>query len=235
MLNPGGVGQETYRFCPVADVRGPHQLSIFSPTAIIGKEWSKSAADLTPRYRENHVTIRVARLTDAAAIHAIYLPIVEQTSISFELVPPSIGEIRERISRTLEMLPWLVSEDSRGGVNGYVYASKHRERPAYQWSVDVTVYIREDSRSQGIGGRLYRALFEELVPLGYFQAFGGIALPNRPSIALHESVGFRHIGTYRSVGFKLGAWHDVEWWQKELQPPTDPRLIRSFADTLDGG
>ncbi len=175
------------------------------------------------------MSLRVAQPADAAAIHAIYLPIVRDTSISFELAPPSIVEMRDRISRTLETLPWLVSEDSQGQINGYAYAGKHRERLAYQWAVDVTAYVREDSRKSGIGKHLYGTLFEELVRLGYCQAFGGIALPNDASVALHESVGFTHIGTYRNVGFKLGAWHDVGWWQKELQAPAEPSPILNFT------
>jgi phosphinothricin acetyltransferase len=175
------------------------------------------------------MSIRVAKPIDAAAVHAIYLPIVRETPISFELLPPSIDEMRGRIATTLVTLPWLVSVDPEGHVNGYAYAGKHRERLAYQWSVDVTAYVREDSRNLGIGKRLYGALFERLIPLGYFQAFGGIALPNDASVALHESVGFKHIGTYRNVGFKLGAWHDVGWWQKELRAPTEPAPVRNFS------
>ena len=168
------------------------------------------------------MTIRIATPADAEAITAIYAPVVANTSISFELTPPTVDEIFARIERTLRDLPWLVSEDAQGGVNGYVYASKHRERPAYQWSVDVTAYVREDARGLGVGKRLYQALFEELATLGYFQAFAGIALPNNASVALHESVGFQPIGIYRNVGFKLGAWHDVGWWQKELRVPVEP-------------
>lgn len=175
------------------------------------------------------MTIRIATPADAEAITAIYAPIVANTSISFELAPPSVDEMRGRIEKTLQDLPWLVSEDAQGAVNGYVYASKHRERPAYQWSVDVTAYVREDARGQGVGKRLYQALFAELTTLGYFQAFAGIALPNGASVALHESVGFQPIGIYRKVGFKLGAWHDVGWWQKELRSPMEPTSPTAFG------
>jgi phosphinothricin acetyltransferase len=177
------------------------------------------------------MTIRTATPADAEAITGIYAPIVANTTISFELTPPSVDEMRARIEKTLQDLPWLVCEDVQGAVNGYVYASKHRERPAYQWSVDVTAYVREDMRGRGIGRRLYKALFAELVTLGYFQAFAGIALPNDASVSLHESVGFEPIGVYRKVGFKLGAWRDVGWWQKELRFPSDPVAPYAF----DGG
>jgi phosphinothricin acetyltransferase len=174
------------------------------------------------------MTIRTATPADAEAITAIYAPIVERMSISFELAPPSVDEMGSRVEKTLQDLPWLVSEDAQGGVNGYVYASKHRERPAYRWSVDVTACVREDARGQGVAKRLYEALFKELVILGYFQAFAGIALPNGASVALHESVGFRPVGVYRKVGFKLGAWHDVGWWQNELRLPSDPIAPKPF-------
>ena len=175
------------------------------------------------------MTVRTATPADANAITAIYSPIVTNTSISFELVPPSADEMRGRIVKTLQDLPWLVSEDAQGEVNGYVYASKHRERPAYQWSVDVTAYVREDARGLGVGKRLCQALFAELATLGYFQAFAGIALPNDASVALHESVGFEPIGVYRKVGFKLGTWHDVGWWQRELRSPTEPTDPTAFG------
>ncbi len=175
------------------------------------------------------MNIRVATLTDAEAIAAIYAPVVANTFISFELTAPTVNEMRDRIANTLQDLPWLVSQDAEGLVNGYVYASRHRERLAYQWSVDVTAYVREDARGRGVGKRLYEALFPQLAALGYFQAFAGIALPNVASVALHESVGFRPLGVYRKVGFKLGAWHDVGWWQRELRDPMEqPTSPTSF-------
>ncbi|MFZ5545066.1 MAG: arsinothricin resistance N-acetyltransferase ArsN1 family B [Pseudomonadota bacterium] len=173
--------------------------------------------------------MRTATPDDAEAIAAIYAPIVRDTAISFELEPPTAGQMRERIAATLQRLPWLVSLDAQGEVNGYVYASRHRERAAYQWAVDTTAYVRADSRGQGVGRRLYEALFRTLAELGYFQAFAGIALPNEASVALHESVGFEPIGVYRNVGFKLGAWRDVGWWQKSLQPLQTPDEPRRFA------
>ena len=174
--------------------------------------------------------IRSATPDDDKAIAAIYAPIVRETAISFELEPPDAAEMHARIEKTLPVLPWLVSEDASGAVNGYVYASKHRERVAYQWSVDVTAYVRNDCRGQGIGRRLYTRLFEELVDLGYYQAFAGVALPNPASVALHESVGFKPLGVYEKVGFKFGAWRDVGWWQRELQPPMPhPEPPRPFT------
>jgi L-amino acid N-acyltransferase YncA len=176
------------------------------------------------------MTIRIASPDDAPEIMVIYAPVVASTAISFELEPPSGDEMRRRIANTLERFPWLVSEDSAGRIDGYVYASQHRERAAYQWAVDVTAYVRADARRQGVGRRLYDALCARLGQLGYFQAFAGIALPNPASVALHESVGFTYLGTYRNVGYKLGSWHDVGWWQKELRTPILPTAPLAFGE-----
>ena len=159
-------------------------------------------------------SVRVATADDAEAIARIYAPIVEHTVISFELEVPTVDEMRRRIVATLVRFPWLVSVDAHGAVDGYVYASRHRARAAYQWSVDVTAYVREGARGRGVGKRLYTRLFE---------------LPNAASIALHESVGFEPLGIYRDVGFKRGAWHDVGWWQRALQPPTSPQEPKPFG------
>jgi phosphinothricin acetyltransferase len=166
--------------------------------------------------------IRLATLADAEQIAAIYAPIVLNTAISFETEPPTAEQMRARIAKSLERHCWLVSEDEQGRVAGYVYASAFRDRAAYRWSVETTAYVREDRRGSGIGKRLYTALLAELLALGYHQVFAGIALPNAASVALHEGVGFKPVGCYRNVGFKLGAWHDVGWWQLELRPPSVP-------------
>lgn len=166
--------------------------------------------------------IRLATAVDAAAIHAIYAPIVRDTVISFELAPPDEDEVARRIAGTLEKHPWLVLED-HGVVAGYAYASEHRERLAYQWSVDVSCYVHERSRRRGVGRSLYDALKRVLVAQGFRNAFAGVALPNPASMALHESVGFVEIGRYRNVGFKLGAWRDCAWLQCALgELPPDP-------------
>lgn len=175
--------------------------------------------------------LRTATPDDAAAVAAIYAPVVLHTAISFETAPPDAAEMRGRIEKTLVSLPWLVAEDAAGAVCGYAYAGKHRERAAYQWWLDTTVYVREDMRGQGVGRALYAALLPVLAELGYCQAFAGIALPNAGSVALHEAVGFEPLGVYRSVGFKHGAWRDVGWWQRSLQPlglhgePSEPRAF----------
>lgn len=173
--------------------------------------------------------IRTATPNDGAAVAAIYAPVVQHTAISFETELPDEAEMSARIERTLTSLPWLVAVDSDGAVCGYAYASKHRERAAYQWSVDTTVYVREDMRGQGVGRALYGRLLPLLAELGYCQAFAGVALPNAGSVALHEAMGFEAIGVYRNVGYKHGAWRDVGWWQRGLRPldaPTAPTAFR---------
>jgi len=166
--------------------------------------------------------LRIASAADATAIHAIYAPYVRDTAISFELEPPSVDEMRGRIASTLEAFPWLVWEEA-GRVAGYAYASRHRERLAYQWSVDVSAYVHPDFHRRGIGKALYVELLRRLRLQGFVNAYAGIALPNAASVALHESVGFAPLAVYRGVGYKLGRWHDVGWWECRLaQPPAAP-------------
>jgi L-amino acid N-acyltransferase YncA len=174
--------------------------------------------------------IRLVTREDGAGIAEIYRPIVASTSISFETDPPDEQEIQRRIEETLPGFPWLVCEQ-QGRVAGYAYATRHRSRAAYQWSVDVSVYVHPDFRRRGIGQGLYVALLQILRAQGYFNAYAGIALPNPGSVGLHEAIGFKAIGVYRNVGFKLGAWHDVGWWELALQPAgRAPGPLRSVAE-----
>jgi phosphinothricin acetyltransferase len=176
------------------------------------------------------IQIRLARPSDAGAIRAIYAPFCALDShVSFETEPPSLEEMRRRVQKTLERWPWLVGDD--GEVVGYVYACEHRERAAYRWSVDVTVYIRGDQRRTGLGRALYTSLFELLRLHGYVNAYAGTSLPNEGSIGLHRALGFQPVGVYTSVGHKGGAWHDVAWWQLALvDRPENPREPISFSD-----
>ena len=180
--------------------------------------------------------IRLADERDAAAIAAIYRPVVEDTAISFETIAPDQQEIALRVADTLRTYPWLVC-DRDGQIAGYAYASKHRVRAAYQWSVDTSAYVAPEFWRQGVGGGLYRSLFAILAAQGFVNAYAGIALPNPASVGLHESVGFRPVGVYRSVGYKLGAWHDVGWWELRLRPlesfpaaPVEMSAIQARSD-----
>jgi L-amino acid N-acyltransferase YncA len=174
------------------------------------------------------IEIRTARLEDAAAIQAIYAPVVAQTAISFEDVPPTVEEMQQRITSTLQTYPYLVAVRN-GDVVGYAYASQHRARAAYRWAVDVTVYISESERRTGVGHQLYKALLPILAHQGFRSAYAGISQPNAGSVALHERLGFRHIGTYPNVGYKFGQWHDVGYWHLPLSTsPFPPGEICPF-------
>jgi phosphinothricin acetyltransferase len=168
-------------------------------------------------------TIRLATAADAAQVQAIYAPVVRDTPISFEAEPPGVDEMRRRIVTNLEHeRPWLVAELD-GMVAGYVYASQHRERAAYRWCADVSVYVHESARRRSVGRALYTSLFAVLALQGFHNLYAGATLPNPASVALHESLGFRPVGVYHSTGYKLGAWHDVIWWERELGArPVDP-------------
>jgi L-amino acid N-acyltransferase YncA len=173
------------------------------------------------------VTIRDADPgRDAAACSEIYAPHVAQSATSFEERPPDAGEVAARIERTSKTHPWLVAEGPDGLVVGYAYSCAHRERPAYRWSADVSVYVADDHRGQGIGRQLYEALIERLRRQGFRMACAGITLPNEASVALHEHLGFVPAGVFRGIGWKAGAWRDVGWWQLDLAPELGESGIR---------
>lgn len=173
--------------------------------------------------------IRLATPDDAEQVQAIYAPYCS-TPISFELEPPSVEEMRGRLTKILGQYPWLVWEED-GAILGYVYAMQHRERAAYLWSVDTAVYVRQGRQRRGVGKRLYTALFEVLPLQGYVNAYAGVTLPNPASVGLHEAMGFQPLGVYRQVGFKCGAWHDVAWFQRPLQPrPVAPTPLKPLAE-----
>lgn len=167
------------------------------------------------------LALRLATPADAAQVRAIYGPIVAETAISFEDEVPSEPETARRIEQVLAVAPWLVLEED-GVVLGYAYATKHRDRAAYRWSVDASVYVSGGRRRGGVGRALYRSLLALLARQGFHAVHAGIALPNAPSVGLHEALGFRPVAVYPKVGFKLGAWHDVGWWQLELRERSGP-------------
>lgn len=161
---------------------------------------------------------------DAAACAAIYRPHVEASPTSFEERAPDVAEMGERIREISTIHPWLVAERD-GAIRGFAYACPHRSRPAYRWAVDVAAYVDAVHRGQGIGGKLYEALLEQLRRRGFYVC-AGITLPNDASVALHEGLGFEPVGVYRRIGWKEGAWRDVGWWQLQLrhsdEPPAEP-------------
>jgi phosphinothricin acetyltransferase len=183
-------------------------------------------------------TIRLATPDDAEQVRAIYAPYCH-TPISFEMEPPSVEEMRGRLAKVLGPYPWLVCEGG-GEVLGYAYATQHRERAAYRWSVDTSVYVRQGRQRRGVGRALYTSLLAGLPLQGFVNAYAGVTLPNPASVGLHEAMSFEPVGVYRQVGFKCGSWHDVAWYQRPLQPrpgelppPTPLEEVRHTAEWLE--
>jgi phosphinothricin acetyltransferase len=173
-------------------------------------------------------TIRLATGFDASAIAAIYRPYCEDSAVSFEQVAPNAVEMAKRIGSVTPQRPWIVLEDE-GTVAGYAYAVPHHERWAYRWSVNTAIYISSTHQRRGGGRALYSTLFDLLRHLGYYRAAAGITLPNAASIGLHAAMGFELVGVYRDIGYKLGAWRDVAWYEADIQPlvadPQEPHGI----------
>jgi len=156
--------------------------------------------------------IRLASSADAEGILAIYAPYITGTSFTFEAEVPSKETFAERINSYLKFWPWLVCEVD-GKIAGYAYGAKYRERAGYQWCVECSVYVHDDFQRKGIAGKLYTGLFEILKKQGYRNVYAVINLPNDKSVELHESLGFTWFATYENVGYKLGKWKTVGWWQ----------------------
>jgi phosphinothricin acetyltransferase len=182
--------------------------------------------------------IRLAQPSDAAGILDIYAPYIRDTSITFETEVPTIADFSKRIKSYLEHWPWLVYEEN-GMIGGYAYASRYRERTAYQWGVECSVYVHDDFHRKGIASDLYAKLFTILKAQGFTTVYAVINLPNDPSVALHESMGFRYFATYEKVGYKLGKWKNVGWWQLQLNEyvnePIPPfKFSEIDADLING-
>jgi L-amino acid N-acyltransferase YncA len=165
--------------------------------------------------------IRDASALDAGACAAIYAPYVTGTAITFEIEPPTVEEMAARIESTRATHAWMVLEDD-GRVVGYAYGGPMKPRAAYRWSCEVSVYLELGRRRTGGGRALYEALFERLTERGFRTAVAGMTLPNDASVGLHKALGFEEIGTYRKIGWKLDAWHDVHWRQRHLAVLPDP-------------
>jgi len=161
------------------------------------------------------IEIRPATVADAPRCAEIYAPFVKDSWVSFELAVPDDAEMASRIAKALHSHDWLIAE-ADGRVIGYAYGSDHRSRAAYQTSCDVAAYIDRDHKRLGIGRSLYEALLLRLKARKMHAAFAGIALPNEASIALHQAMGFDLVGTYKEVGWKMGCWRDVAWFQRLL-------------------
>ena len=161
------------------------------------------------------VTIRSARSEDAADIQAIYAPFVQETSVSFETVPPSVETMAARISSNLARHGYFVAE-SEAGILGFAYASPYRPRPAYDRTAEVSVYLAPQAQGRGLAQALYRALFAHLAARGFHTAVAIVTLPNLQSAQLHERCGFAHVGSLQDVGRKFGQWHGTAIYQRMI-------------------
>jgi len=168
--------------------------------------------------------IRLATPGDGDALAAIYAPAVRDLATSFELEPPDGAEMARRVEKIMVRTPWLVCERD-GTVIGYAYAGPHRDRAAYQWSVEVSAYVSATAHRGGIARRLYTSLFAILALQGFRNAYAGITLPNPASVGFHETMGFTRVGVFCGIGYKFGAWHDVMWLERRLRErDTEPEV-----------
>lgn len=182
----------------------------------------------------NDKNIRLATESDSTSILQIYAPYITDTVITFEYQVPTMTEFSDRIANIKRKYPWLVCE-IKDNIVGYAYASRFREREAYSWSVDFSVYINPQYHRKNIGKALYFALFEILKLQGYYNIYAGVTIPNIKSESLHESFGFKAIGIYQNVGYKFGRWHDVKWYglkiNEHIQSPVKPKSIDEVSNT----
>ncbi len=162
--------------------------------------------------------IRKVEANDAESIAEIYNHYIVNTVATFEEAPVCDKEMMQRIAQVAEYeLPWLVAENERGELIGYAYATKWRERFAYRFSVEITVYLSPAQSNKGVGSKLYAALFDELNQRGVHSVIGGITLPNSASVALHEKFGLKQVARFDEVGFKFDRWLDVGYWQGKIK------------------
>ena len=166
------------------------------------------------------MVIRLATPADVPALLAIYAPYVRDTAATFEYDVPTHEAFAARVAAIQTQYPYLVAEVA-GRVLGYAYASRHRERAAYAWSVEVSVYVHPDGQRQGLARQLYTQLLERLAGQGFVNAYAVITLPNPASEQLHRSMGFRPVGVFDRVGYKFGTWYSTCWLQRARRPHPD--------------
>ena len=183
----------------------------------------------TPASPQPH--IRLASADDAGGIRAVYAPFVD-TPVTFEEEAPSCEAYRERIVRICEKYPCLVAEED-GRVVGFAYAHELRERIAFRWNAELSVYLAPTTQGQGVGSRLYATLIELLRLTGIKAVYGVVTSPNPASERLHRAFGFALMGVQPHAGFTCGAWHDVAWYVREIAPfedePAPPVPFPLFA------
>lgn len=171
--------------------------------------------------------IRFAAAKDAAELLEIYAPYVTGTTVSFEYEVPAVEEFRRRVEETSARYPYLVWEED-GALLGYAYAHPYAARPAYQWSAELTVYLRQGVSRRGLGSQLYGALMELLRLQGVRNVYGCVTAENTASVAFHHALGFREAGRFSQVGYKLGRWLDVLWLEKAIASGGEPQPLVSF-------
>ncbi len=180
--------------------------------------------------------IRIATAFDAGQVHAIYAPAVTESATSFETEVPSVDEIVRRIDGTLTTYPFIVAERDAEIVS-FVYARRWRERRSYDWDVEITAFVKDGNEGRGIGRAMYTALIDLMAAQGLANAVAAVTVPNEASSKFHESMGFHLAGTFPSCGYKLGAWHTVEFWWRQLadlpdepRPPIPFKTFRTFPE-----
>ena len=174
------------------------------------------------------MNIRLAKPLDAAALLAIYAPYVENTAITFEYEVPTIEDFGNRIEKTLEKYPYLVAEEN-GALLGYAYASTYYTRAAYDWAVELSVYVSQDARGKGVGSKLYDELEDLLDQMGYMHFLACISLPNEDSITFHTKRGYQQVAHFPKIGYKFERWHDIVWLQKSLDKQAAPiKLLKEM-------
>lgn len=175
--------------------------------------------------------LRCVSPSDAQVLLNIYAPYVTDSAVSFELELPSISVFTQRINDYSVRFPWIVAEDD-DGILGYAYAFSYRERKAYQWCVETSVYLAPEAKGKGVGKKLYARLFEVLGEMHFTRAYAVITLPNEASTRFHSKMGFESFATYHNVGFKFNRWHDVHWMEKVIQSPEKPSEPILFSNWL---
>lgn len=182
---------------------------------------------------EAKITIRPVKISDAGKLLEIYAPYIQNTNVTFEYAVPSIGEWEERIRSVITLFPWLVAECD-GEIAGYAYATKHRERVAYSWCCESSVYLSEEFYGRGIAKVLYQKLFEILKHQGYINIYAILTSPNPASEKFHENFGFYDAAGFNKAGFKFGKWHNTRWLQLHLsEHEIPPNNIVPFSEITD--
>lgn len=173
--------------------------------------------------------IRLAKISDASSLLKIYSQYID-TTITFEYTLPTVSEFENRIENIIKDYPYLVCEEE-GQILGYAYAHRYMERAAYQWNVEMSVYLDKSYISKGLGKKLCLTLIEILKFQGIKTVYSLITSPNTKSEKLHLSLGFKKIGEYHKTGYKCGNWHGVSIYEKEIaEHELNPKPFKKIKD-----